>query len=88
MIKSITKFVNITLYHNKDSQKCWRSNEFFVLSDYNALKDYYYLNYPSVSVAAMIEKTYDHKREFYQIILMFDNDADVAEFILKECSDD
>ena len=88
MIKSITKNVNITLYPNKDSQKCWRSNEFFVLSDYSALRDYYSTNYPSVSVAARIEKTNDSKQEFYQIILMFVEDADAAEFIMKECCDD
>lgn len=86
MIKTLTKDIEISLYHNIDNQKCWRSKEFFVRSDYNALKEYYYSKYPTISVAAMIKESYETKQEYYQIILMFDEESDAAEFILKECN--
>ena len=85
MIKTLTKDISITFYPNKDCRRVWRTNETFVASDYNVLKEYYHLKYPTVSVAARIDET--DKEIFYQIILIFDEDADAAEF-MKECANE
>ena len=92
MIKTIEKDIVVTL---TNSNGAWRSNEFFTESDYRALVLKYDAQYPDAVIAGAIESGtwMPHDRstcvsrtiEFYKFIIIFKNEADEAEFILKEC---
>lgn len=83
MIKTIEKDINVTMTR---SHGAWRSSERFIQSDYRALVSKYNALYPDTMIAAAIDE--GDTVNYYQLIIIFKNEADEAEFILKECSND